>query len=229
MAAVIEKGYFTLWKGGYGQRIAKVNDVPLTLQGRAECMIKNILPAILTAVIHEFSLENIREALETFVPSPNQTPGRMNIFKFPRFTVMVDYAHNPDGFRQLKKFIDQTEATEKVGIIACPGDRRDEDIRNMGMHAASMFDEIVIRHDKDLRGRTGENLTSLLKEGIQNEKPDIPVNVISDEREALRTVMANAAEDAFIVMLSDEVKDTLEYLSRLEKDEKLFKHEISIG
>lgn len=226
LAAVIEKGYFTLWKGGYGQRIAKVNDVPLTLQGRSECMIKNILPAILTAVIHEFPIEQIREALDTFIPSPNLTPGRMNMFRFPKFTVMVDYAHNPDGFKELKKFIDKTEASQKIGIIACPGDRRDEDIKNMGAYSASMFDQIIIRHDKDLRGRTSENITDLLMQGIKSIHRDVPVNVVSDERDALKSAMANAQQDAFIVTLSDEVKDTLDYLGRLERDEKLLMEEI---
>jgi len=229
MAAVIEKGYFTIWKGGFGQRIAKVNQVPLTLDGRAECMIQNILPSILTGIIHDFSIEQIREALETFIPSPKITPGRMNIFKLPRFSVMVDYAHNPDGFRQLKKFIDSTQSANKIGIIACPGDRRDEDIRVMGSHSASMFDEIIIRHDKDLRGRTKQNITDLLMQGIRLIRPNMKVSVISDETEALAKAMAIAPQGAFIVVLSDEVKKTLDYLGELEKDPNLIKNEFKLS
>jgi cyanophycin synthetase len=226
IAAVIEKGYFTIWKGGFGQRIAKVNHVPLTLDGRAECMIQNILPAILTAFIHEFPIEQIRDALDTFIPSPKITPGRMNIFRLPHFSVMVDYAHNPDGFRQLKKFIDSTSAPSKIGIIACPGDRRDEDIRVMGSHAASMFDEIIIRHDKDLRGRTRENITELLLQGVESVGKSTKVEVISDETEALNHAMNNARENSFIVILSDEVKQTLDYLETLEKNPELIRENV---
>jgi cyanophycin synthetase len=103
LAAFVENGYIVVCKGKWKTRIEKVVNIPLSLNGRAECMIKNILPATLAAVIREFDIQDIRVALKTFIPSAEQTPGRMNIFKFHDFEVMVDYAHNPDGFMQLKK------------------------------------------------------------------------------------------------------------------------------
>ncbi|HET6227649.1 MAG TPA: cyanophycin synthetase, partial [Bacteroidia bacterium] len=96
LAAFIEKGYVVISKGKWKTRVDKVIHIPLTLNGRAECMIKNILPAVLAATISNMPLEAIREALKTFVPSAEQTPGRMNIFKFKDFEIMVDYAHNVD-------------------------------------------------------------------------------------------------------------------------------------
>ena len=42
------------------------------------------------------------------------------------------------------------------------------DIRSMGKYAAEMFDEIIIRHDKDGRGRTNEELTQLITQGIHS-------------------------------------------------------------
>jgi cyanophycin synthetase len=125
--------------------------------------------------------------------------------------------------------VDRTEATLKVGIIAVPGDRRDEDIRAMGMHAASMFDEIIIRHDKDLRGRTGENINELLLEGIGGTGKSVPVKVIPDETDALRFAIAASRPGSFIVLLSDEVKKTLDYLKQLEADEKYFNEEITVS
>ncbi len=53
----------------------------------------------------------------------------------------------------------------KVGIISGTGDRRDEDIREIGKIASTCFDEIIIRQDKNLRGRTAEEITNLLLEG----------------------------------------------------------------
>ena len=84
-AAIIEKGYFTICKGEWRISIAKVNEVPLTLDGRATCMIKNILPAILAASISDFDTRIIRKALQSFIPGPELTPGRMNIFKVKKF------------------------------------------------------------------------------------------------------------------------------------------------
>ncbi|HYK44353.1 MAG TPA: cyanophycin synthetase [Parafilimonas sp.] len=220
LAAIVEKGYITICKGEWRTRIAKIKEIPLTFSGRAQCMVQNILPAILTAVIYDFKIDTIRAALRSFIPSAETTPGRMNIFKFRNFDFMIDYAHNVDSLRQLKTFIDQTTATAKIGIIASPGDRRDEDIRNLGFLAGKIFDEIIIRHDKDGRGRTKEQLTQLTVQGIMQANAHAVINIISDELEAIQYAMDNAKKGSFIVLLSDKVQESIEYVSGLLKNEK---------
>jgi cyanophycin synthetase len=54
------------------------------------------------------------------------------------------------------------DATKKIGIIAGIGDRRDEDIRECATIAARMFDHIIIRQEKYLRGRTEEEIINLI-------------------------------------------------------------------
>ncbi len=221
IAAVIEDDTIVVYKGEWKTKIAKVNEVPLTLNGRSECMTQNVLPAVLAAVIQNFNIETIRAALKSFMPSAEQTPGRMNIFRFKNFEVMIDYAHNTDGFVQLKKFIGKTPASVKVGIIASTGDRRDEDIENVGFLAGQMFDEIIIRHDKDGRGRTKEELTQLTVLGIMKANPDAVINIISDELEAVQHAMDNAKENSFIVLCTDKVRESIAYLSNeLEKEKQ---------
>ena len=211
-AAIIEKGHFTVCKGEWKIRVARVTDVPLTLNGRAACMIKNVLPAILAASISDFDTRIIRKALQTFVPGPELTPGRMNIFKVRNFEVMIDYAHNTDGFKQLKEFMQQVSAKRKAGIIGCAGDRREEDIIAMGKYAAEIFDEIIIRHDKDGRGRTNEEITRLIMQGIFSVKPNMAITVISDEMEALSYAIQHADKDSFVVNCSDEIKESIEFV-----------------
>jgi cyanophycin synthetase len=218
-AAIIEKGYFTICKGEWRIRVAKVNEVPLTFNGSAICMIKNILPSILAASISDIDPKRIRKALQSFVPGPEQTPGRMNIFKIRNFKVMIDYVHNTDGFLQLMDFMKTVNAKEKVGIIGCAGDRRDDDIRTMGQLAAKIFDKIIIRHDKDGRGRTNEELSQLILEGIKSEKPGVPVQIISDELEALEYAVQNAVKGSFIVNSAEDIKGCLDLLSSEKKDQ----------
>jgi cyanophycin synthetase len=212
-AAIIEKGNFTICKGEWRIRIARVTEVPLTFDGRATCMIKNILPAILAASISDFDTKIIRKALQCFVPGPELTPGRMNIMKVKNFEVMIDYVHNPDGFKELKEFMQKTRASIKTGIVGCAGDRRDEDIRLMGNYAAEIFDEIIIRHDKDGRGRTNDELTQLITEGIKEVSPEIEITVISDEIEALSFAIENAVKGSFIVVCSDEIQRAIEFVT----------------
>ncbi|MDB5226934.1 MAG: cphA [Bacteroidota bacterium] len=219
LTAFIEKDYFTICDGEWKTRIAKIKEVPLTFSGTAECMVKNILPAILAAYVTKIDKDSICKSLNAFVPSPQFTPGRMNIFKLNKCTVMVDYAHNEDGFKELKKYVDHVEAPVKTGIIAATGDRREKDIRNVGYYAASMFDEIIIRHDKDNRGTPNEVLTRLLEEGISMVNSDLPITVISDEFEAVQYAIDHAKQDAFIVALTDEVIKVIDFLTRLQEYE----------
>jgi cyanophycin synthetase len=220
IAAVIENGYVTVLRGKWKMRVDKVDEVPLTLNGRAESMIKNLMPAVLVAAIRGFETDQVRKALRSFVPSAAQTPGRMNIFKFRDFTLMVDYAHNIDGLQQLKKFLDKTEATVKIGIIGVAGDRRDEDFREIGAISAGMFDEIIIRHDADLRGRPKEEMTELLSEGISSVDHDMPVKVISNEIEAISYAMTHCKKGAFITVCTEKISETLAFVNEQVQAEK---------
>ena len=222
LAAIVENGYVTICKGTWKIRIDKVINIPLTFSGKAVFMIQNILPAVLAGFIRGFKVDDIRLALETFIPSPTQTPGRMNMFQFRNFNVMVDYAHNPAGFQAIARFLDRIEAKPKVGIIAGVGDRRDEDIIQLGTVASQMFDEIIIRQDKNLRGRSESEIIDLMMKGIQSDDPKKKVMIIPKESEAIDHAIKNAKKGAFIVICSDVVPDALEQILKYKEEEDNF-------
>jgi cyanophycin synthetase len=221
LAAVVDNGYFSILANGVKMRIAAVPEVPLTLEGKAECMTMNILPTLLTAYLYNFSLEAISEGLMSFVPSPENTPGRMNVFEFKNFRMMVDYAHNQGSFVELKKYADKENASVKVGIITCPGDRSMEDVITIGGQAAEIFDEIIIRHDKDLRGRSPEVMTEWLMTGIKQVDPDKWVIVISDEKEAVQYAMDHARLGSWIFVNTEKVFDTLAFVQAAREKEAI--------
>jgi cyanophycin synthetase len=161
----------------------------------------------------------MKMSLETFIPSATQTPGRLNLFKFKNFQVLVDYAHNPAGMRALKQFVDNIDATVKVGIIAGIGDRRIEDNNEMGSIAAEMFDEVIIRQDKRLRGKTEKELIKMLKDGILKQNPNKKMTIIPSEREAILHAVKNAKKGSLIVLSSDVVPDALNLVKELKEKE----------
>ena len=134
LSAIYENGYITICKGEWKMRIIKAVNVPLTFGGKATFMIQNVLPAALTGYIRGFPLDHIKVSLESFIPSPSQTPGRLNMFNFQNFQILLDYAHNPAGLRALQNMVERLEGKPKVGIIAGIGDRREEDNKEMGSH-----------------------------------------------------------------------------------------------
>jgi cyanophycin synthetase len=173
IVAVYENGYITIKKGEWKIRIERATHVPLTMGGKAKFMIANVLAATLAAYLQGFKTEDISLSLQTFIPSAAQTPGRMNIFDFKKFKVLIDFAHNPAGYRGVEEYLSSVEATKKIGIIAGVGDRRDEDIKECAIIAARMFDHIIIRQEKYLRGRTDEEIISLIMEGINEVNRDV--------------------------------------------------------
>jgi cyanophycin synthetase len=222
LATIVENGYVTICKGTWKIRVDKVVSIPLTFSGKAVFNIQNVLPVVMAGFIRGFKIEDMRLALETFIPSPTQTPGRMNMFQFRRFNVMVDYAHNTAGFQAIAKFLEKIEASPKVGIIAGVGDRRDEDIVSLGRVAAQMFDEIIIRQDKNLRGRTEQEIIDLMLSGINAVSPGKRVDVIPTEREAIDKAIGEAVPGSFIVICSDVVPDALDQIMRYKEEEDKF-------
>lgn len=217
ITAVYENGYVTICRGEWKMRVMKAEEIPLTYGGKAEFMIQNVLPAVLAANIQGVSIEDMKAGLESFLPSPSQTPGRLNLFEFKNFTVLLDYAHNAAGMRALKKFVDTLDATVKVGIIAGIGDRREEDNNEIGKTAASTFDEIIIRQDKHLRGKTEEELIQMLMDGITMVDPNKKTTIIPSEKEAITYAIKNAQKGSLIVLSSDVIPAALDLVKHYKE------------
>jgi cyanophycin synthetase len=210
IVAVYENGFITIKKGEWKMRIERATHVPLTLGGKAKFMIANVLAATLASYLWGFKTEDIRLSLQTFIPSAAQTPGRMNIFEFKKFKVLIDFAHNASGYKGVEEYLQSVEATKKIGIIAGIGDRRDEDIKECAAIAARMFDHIIIRQEKYLRGRTENEIINLILEGIKSSDKKVTYEIISKETEAIRHAINFAEEGSFITALSDVVANAIE-------------------
>lgn len=219
ITAVYENGFITVKKGEWKIRVERANNVPLTLGGKAKFMISNALAATLASYLWGFKTDDISLSLQTFIPSVAQTPGRMNIFEFKKFKVLIDFAHNASGYLGVEDYLQSVEANKKIGIIAGVGDRRDEDIKECAKIAARMFDHIIIRQEKYLRGRTEEEIINLILEGIVASGRNITYEIIPKETEAIRHAINSAEEGTFITALSDVVTNAIEIVQQyLDKE-----------
>ncbi|HEV7331461.1 MAG TPA: cyanophycin synthetase [Flavisolibacter sp.] len=220
LAAVYENGYLLLRIGNHYIPIEEAANIPITFGGKATFNIANALAAALAAYASRIKLGIIREALRSFVPSSENTPGRMNIFEFNDFTVILDYAHNPHGVKALGQFVKTIDAHSRIGIITGVGDRRDEDIIAMGEEAAKVFDEIIIRHDEDMRGRTHEELDALLTKGIQRVNKDIPIAYYGNECEAVEKAMQQRRPKTLLVVLTENIQAVTECVQKFKREEE---------
>lgn len=216
IAAVYEEGYISILQSDWLHRIERADQVPVTMGGRAPFMIANALAASLAGFVQGVSIEQIRLALQTFQPSASQIPGRMNLFDMGSFHALVDYAHNPAGYEAVGSFV-QNWPGPSIGVVGAPGDRRDQDLVDLGKLSASIFDQVVIKEDKDTRGRASGEVADLIVEGIaevESASGELFAHTIQlDEADAVNWALDNAPDNGLVVILPEKVSSAISLIS----------------
>jgi cyanophycin synthetase len=189
--------------------------MPGTFGGRARMNVANALAAAAGAWASGAHLHDIRQGLRTFTTSFFQAPGRLNLVEVAGTRVVIDYCHNVDGMRQLADFVNRMMAEPRgragraIGVIGIPGDRRDQDQRDYGALAASAFDEIIVREDRNLRGRRPGASAANTVDGIRGTrgKPGFRpahVETILDEAAAVHAALRRALPGDLVVICADD-------------------------
>jgi cyanophycin synthetase len=184
-------------------------EIPATLDGLAEFNVQNALGAVAMAYAQGVPVNVIRMALSTFTTSFEQSPGRLNVFDGHGFRVILDYAHNPAGLQALGDLILKMRPRHRriIGMINIPGDRRDDDMREMGALATRYFDEIIFREDPARRGRKPGEITGLLAEGaLAAGYPEERISRILDEDEAADLCLRRAQPGDLVVLTPTDVE-----------------------
>lgn len=184
-------------------------DIPATVDGMAGFNIANALAAVGVCVAHDVPVLTIRSALSTFQSNFDQNPGRLNVHDAHGFRVIVDYAHNAAGLEALGGLLEGLRGKYRrmMGAVSIPGDRRDEDILEMGRIAAGIFDELYFREDPGTRGRPRGEIMSLLKDGARSVgKPEHQIHLIAGEPEATQAALEAAHAGDLVVVTPTDVK-----------------------
>ncbi|MGL5193835.1 MAG: cyanophycin synthetase [Chroococcales cyanobacterium] len=213
LAAVYENGYLSIIKGDWTLRIEQGVNVPLTMAGLAPFMIANALAAALAAYSSGVAIEQIRSGLATFEASVAQTPGRMNLFNMGTYHALVDYAHNAASYEALGGFV-RNWPGETIGVIGGPGDRRDEDLFNLGKLSADIFNRIIVKEDNDNRGRPRGNTAHFICAGIAQANGTAAYQTILDETEAIETALNQAPSGSLVVILPETVSGAINLIEK---------------
>jgi cyanophycin synthetase len=204
LSAVYEEGYLSILEGKWTLRVEQATQVPITMSGMAPFMIANALAASLAAFAQGVDIELIRQGLRTFKPSADQTPGRMNLFDLGTFHVLIDYAHNPAGYEAVGEFVRNWQG-ERLGVVGGPGDRRDEDLIQLGSIAAKVFDRIIVKEDDDNRGRPRGSTADFIVKGIVQEKQEASYETILDETQAIQAGLSQVSPGGLVVIFPESV------------------------
>ena len=212
ICARIEGGTFVVRRGRLRIPIANVREVPLMMGGAAGFQRGNVLAAIAAAYVRGVRYDDIRAGLLSFFPSASMTPGRLNLMRLGGGRLLVDYAHNPSALSGLLEMVRTLPAARRIGIVAAPGDRRDEDIRALGRLAAGL-DHVIVKEDADLRGRARGEVAALLFEGLRDGgHAEELIELVHDELDAVDRGIALMSDGDLVFVLADDVSRVLEHI-----------------
>ncbi|NND35842.1 MAG: cyanophycin synthetase, partial [Gammaproteobacteria bacterium] len=206
--------------------------IPATVEGRAMHNVQNAMFAAALAYNMNIGLEDIRQGLRTFDSTFFQAPGRMNIYDEHPFRVILDYAHNPAAVAAMCNLVDRFEVDgRRIVVLAAPGDRRDEDIREIADVAAGHFDHFICRSDDNRRGRGHDEVAVLLKNTLLEKGVSAnSIEVIPDEQEATARALEMAETGDLLLVLGDNTTRAWKQIiyfnsgSRIDKPGKAANH-----
>ncbi len=238
-----ERGDMIVIKHGRrSMQLAWTHLLPATFGGAARFNVANALAAAGAAFAAGAPLHDIRQGLRTFTTSYYLSPGRMNLVNVDNVEVFIDYCHNPAGMRAIGDFVDryvlQTEGRtdlkmSRIGMIGAAGDRRDDDIRELGAVAAAHFDVIVVREDDRLRGRRPGETAALVAEGVRQAMAEgarcRQVEVVLEEIAAVNHVMTRTNPGDLVVMCVDQHAQVLAELENRTKHAQAGSHASEIA
>jgi len=192
--------------------LGHLRDMPLTLKGAAVFNIANIAAAALAASALGISSKVISEQLKRFGASRLHNPGRLDNWRLADVTVVIDYAHNPDGLKMLLDGMDVigrdqiTVAGEagRVGLLlGQAGNRSNEAIAELARVAAAASPDLIVVKEipSMLRGRASGEVSVLLKDGLLAAGyPAKRIRMEADEVEAARQLILWAEAGDVVVL-----------------------------
>ena len=194
--------------------------IPATLEGRAMHNVQNAMFAAAMAFSRGLKLEDIRHGLRTFDTTFFQAPGRMNIYDEHPFKVILDYGHNPAAVEVMCDLVERLDVGgRRICVLAAPGDRRDEDIKDIGRIAANRFEHYICRRDDQLRGRKPDEVPHLLRDALlEHGTPRERIAVIPDEQSAVDAALREAQAGDLVLIFGDAITRSWKQIVQFRPD-----------
>lgn len=185
-----------------GHDLLPLSEIPLCFENKAAMMYDEILASVAALAAHGIKQENIKKYLKEFKPDVENLPGRMNLINFSDYRILIDNAHNSEGFNGLKLFLDDF-GDEKAGVIDAAGDRYDEEIIKLGNIAGKTYSKLFLYEGVDNRGRGKGEILALLKKGaVESGLSEEQIFVFEDLESACKNAISSMQRNQLLVILT---------------------------
>ncbi len=166
----VRQGRLRVTHGGSDEDLGEVARMPLTVRGEATYNVANVAGAALAALALGIESTVIAQVCAAFGRQPGDNAGRLMRFAHRGATVIVDYAHNPDGLRGVLRVARSLrgDGGRVALLLGHAGNRRNEDYEDVASVAAQFAPElIVVKEDEQhLRGRAPGEVPALLRSAL---------------------------------------------------------------
>lgn len=198
-----DDGWLVRDRDGRRERLCRIDEIPLTLNGKARYNVANALAAVAVCSHLGAGAEAIAAGLASMCQEDN--PGRGNFYTVNGVRVIVDFAHNPHAMAAIATLVAALPARRRLLAFAQAGDRTDELLRDYARSGWALAPDRIIISElaKYARGRApGEVYGILRDELIRCGCPPEAIVHVDLEPEALEQALAWARPGDLLVMLA---------------------------
>jgi cyanophycin synthetase len=213
-AYVLDGAWIEEHAGGAQRRLVRAADIPVTLGGLAGFQVANAMAALAAVIAVGVDRDVAASGLRDF-RSDRDNAGRMNLYCIDERYVLLDYAHNPAALQAICNFITRWPSGRAVGVLGLPGDRADSLLEQSARVAGCGLGTVILREDKDLRGRKPGEVPEMMRRVITSSYPDLPVEIVPDELQAIRRAVERANRGDVIVVFVEKVAAAVDMLTSL--------------
>ena len=203
-AATVRDGVMLLCTGHEWVPVGTVTEMPITYGGNAVHNIENALAATLLAAVVGVPVDAIQQALAAFGATPHDNPGRLLLRTVGHVTVIMDYAHNPDGLASLCRTASTMLANRRLLLLGQAGDRDDAQLQALARTAwqALSFDRIIVKEmERMRRGREIGATTAVLHQALRDAgAPAEMIDCAPSELDGVRRALAWAEAGDLLVL-----------------------------
>lgn len=171
-------------------------EMDLVLKITGEFNVYNVMSAVGAMLAEKIDAKIIVDVLDGF----DGVPGRFQLVEAGQpYTVIVDYAHTPDGLENVLKTARGITEGKLWVVFGCGGDRDNKKRPIMGKIALDLADNVVVTSDNP---RTED--PELIIDEIETALKDIPAGKtsvrLSDRREAINYALEHAADNDVVLI-----------------------------
>lgn len=214
----LKERYICINKKRREYRISSIDDIPIILKGALQFNIENVMAACAALIGLNVDYNIIQDSIQSFELNSRENYGRFNIHEYNGIKIILDYGHNIEGYKKALSAVKEITDGKVIGVIGVPGDRNNESIKEIGKVSSKFIDKIIIKEDKDKRGRKPGEIAKVIKNGIDSCNKYVSVKMVLDEVEAFKEAIREATIGDSIIVFYEKIEPLIEVIDKLNEN-----------